>query len=184
MFRNIIFFTFSDILITAWWWCLHHHLISLVWWQFLLREVKPNFLPGIIINFVSLKCRDAWQIYWTLSLQCQQNDLKRSFVWFLSHGCCCFWKFNSLETVSLIILSNIYSNKVFWEYVFNECFLTVPGVSQLLCAHSNFSSLAMTHQNHFSVVERNFGRSLFYHVACCFKAMFFNFYSLRYTFMD
>ena len=38
-----------------------------------------------------------------------------------------FDSFSSLETVSLIILSNITSNKVFWEYVFNECFLTVPG---------------------------------------------------------
>ena len=55
--------------------------------------------------------------------------------------------------------------------------------SQLLRAHSNFSSFSMFNQNYFSVVEKSFSRFLSYPAACCFKAMFFDFY-LRYTFMD
>ena len=56
--------------------------------------------------------------------------------------------------------------------------------SQLLREHSNFSSFAMFNQNYFSVVEKSFRRFLSYPVACSFKAMFFHFYSLRYTFME
>ena len=62
--------------------------------------------------------------------------------------------FSSLETVSLIILSNITSNKVFWEYVCDECFLTVPGVFKLIRAHGSFSGFAMFNQNYFSVVQK------------------------------
>ena len=54
-----------------------------------------------------------------------------------------FDDFISLETVSLIILSNIYSNKFFWEYVFEECFLIVPGAFSLLRANGNFSGFAV-----------------------------------------
>ena len=64
--------------------------------------------------------------------------------------------FSSLETVSLIILSNIYNGKLFWEYAFDECFLTIPVAYQLLRAHGNFSGFAMFNQNYFSIVERSF----------------------------
>ena len=46
---------------------------------------------------------------------------------FLSHAVAAFDNFSSLETVSLSKLSNIYSNKVVWENVFDEYFLPVPG---------------------------------------------------------
>ena len=45
----------------------------------------------------------------------------------LSHAVAAFDNFSSLETVSLSKLSNIYSNKVVWENVFDEYFLPVPG---------------------------------------------------------
>ena len=65
-----------------------------------------------------------------------------------------FGSFNSLQTVSLITLSNIYSNKVFWEYVSDEWFLTVAVAFQLLRAHGSFSGFAMFNQNYYSAVEK------------------------------
>ena len=46
----------------------------------LSREVTPNFLPRIIINLVSFKCREAWQIYVHIAIfQVLQCPTKISF---------------------------------------------------------------------------------------------------------
>ena len=65
-----------------------------------------------------------------------------------------FDSFSSLETLSLIILPNIYSNKLFWEYVFDECFSTVPVLYNCYGHITAFSGLAMFNQNYFSAIQK------------------------------